>query len=154
MSGDLLIRTIEQADLPALLELYRDLNPSDPPLALEDAASIWRQLSGYAGSSVFVGVRHNLLVASCTLVVVPNLTRGGLPYALIENVVTGANHRKQGHGGAVLKHAIAEAWKCNCYKVMLLTGSKSPATLKFYSGVGFEQNKTGFQIRRLPVREE
>ena len=154
MSGDLLIRTIEQADLPALLELYRDLNPSDPPLALEDAASIWRQLSGYAGSTVFVGVRHNLLITSCTLVVVPNLTRGGLPYALIENVVTGANHRKQGHGGAVLKHAIAEAWKRNCYKVMLLTGSKSPATLKFYSGVGFEQNKTGFQIRRLPVREE
>ncbi|CAN7567165.1 GNAT family N-acetyltransferase [Bradyrhizobium sp. LjRoot220] len=154
MSGDLLIRAVEQADLPPLLELYRDLNPSDPPLALADATSIWRQLSGYAGSAVFVGVRQDMLVASCTLVIVPNLTRGGLPYALIENVVTGANHRKQGYGGAVLKHAIAAAWKHNCYKVMLLTGSKSPATLKFYSGLGFEQNKTGFQIRQLPVRED
>ncbi|MBR1246787.1 GNAT family N-acetyltransferase [Bradyrhizobium sp. AUGA SZCCT0169] len=154
MSGDLLIRTVEQADLPALLELYRDLNPSDPPLAPEDATSIWRQLSAYPGSAVLVGVRQHVLVTSCTLVVVPNLTRGGLPYALIENVVTVANHRKQGHGGAVLKHAIAEAWKHKCYKVMLLTGSKSPATLKFYTGVGFEQNKTGFQIRQLPVRED
>ncbi|MBR1281954.1 GNAT family N-acetyltransferase [Bradyrhizobium sp. AUGA SZCCT0177] len=154
MSADLLIRAVEQADLPALLELYRDLNPSDPPLAIEDATSIWRQLSGYKGSAVFVGVRQHVLITSCTLVVVPNLTRGGLPYALIENVVTGANHRKQGHGGAVLKHAIAEALKNNCYKVMLLTGSKSPAMLKFYSGVGFEQNKTGFQIRQLPVRQE
>jgi GNAT superfamily N-acetyltransferase len=154
MSADLLIRAVEEADLPALLELYRDLHPSDPPLVLEDAASVWRRLSGYGGSAVFVGVQQNVLVTTCTLVVIPNLTRGGLPYALIENVVTCANHRKQGHGAAVLKHAIAEAWKHNCYKVMLLTGSKSPATLKFYSGVGFEQNKTGFQIRQLPVRED
>ena len=84
---------------------------------------------------------------------VPNLTRGGLPYGLIENVVTGSKYLKQGHGAAVLKHAIAAAWKLDCYKVMLLTGSKDPATLKFYQGVGFEQNKTGFQIRQLPVRE-
>ncbi|MGH6713678.1 MAG: GNAT family N-acetyltransferase, partial [Bradyrhizobium sp.] len=143
MASGLYIRAVEQHDLPALLELYRDLNPSDPPLALEDAVSAWRQMSNYAGSTIFVGVREQSLVTSCTLIVVPNLTRGGLPYALIENVVTGANHRKHGYGGVVLKHAIAEAWRFDCYKVMLLTGSKDPATLKFYSGVGFEQNKTG-----------
>ncbi len=154
MASDLLIRAVEQADLPALLELYRDLTPSDPPLALTDATEIWQHISRYPGSTIFVGARQSVLVTSCTLVVVPNLTRGGLPYALIENVVTGANHRKQGHGAAVLKHAIAEAWKHHCYKVMLLTGSKNPATLKFYSDIGFEQNKTGFQIRQLPVREE
>ena len=153
MAGGLLIRALEHADLPALLELYRDLNPSDPPLTPEDAASIWRQLSRYAGSTIFVGFQQETLVATCTLVVVPNLTRGGLPYGLIENVVTGSKYRKQGHGAAVLKHTIAAAWKLDCYKIMLLTGSKDPATLKFYQGVGFEQNKTGFQIRQLPVRE-
>jgi GNAT superfamily N-acetyltransferase len=152
MAGDLSIRAVEQADLPALLELYRDLNPDDPPLALPDATSIWQQISNYSGIAIFAGVLERALVTSCTLVVVPNLTRGGLPYALIENVVTSASHRKQGHGAAVLKHAFAEAWKRGCYKIMLLTGSKNPATLKFYSGVGFEQNKTGFQIRKLPVR--
>jgi GNAT superfamily N-acetyltransferase len=152
MASGLLVRSIEKADLPALLELYRDLTPSDPPLAFKDAASIWKQLSRYAGSTIFVGERRQVLVATCTLIVVPNLTRGGLPYALIENVVTGSKYRKQGNGGAVLKHAVAAAWNLNCYKVMLLTGSKDPATLKFYQEVGFEQNKTGFQIRRLPVR--
>jgi GNAT superfamily N-acetyltransferase len=148
MASSLLVRSIVNADLPSLLELYRDLHPSDPPLTLEDATSIWQQLSRYAGSSIFVGEQQNVLVTTCTLIVVPNLTRGGLPYALIENVVTGSHHRKQGNGGAVVKHAIAAAWQLNCYKVMLLTGSKDPATLKFYREVGFEQNKTGFQIRR------
>jgi GNAT superfamily N-acetyltransferase len=153
MTGSLFVRSIEKADLPSLFELYGDLNPSDAPLALEDAASIWKQLSRYPGSTIFVGQRQSVLVTTCTLIVVPNLTRGGRPYALIENVVTGSKYRKQGNGGAVLKHAIAAAWKLNCYKVMLLTGSKDPATLKFYQDVGFEQNKTGFQIRQLPVRD-
>ncbi|WP_235909151.1 MULTISPECIES: hypothetical protein [Brucella/Ochrobactrum group] len=35
------------------------------------------------------------------------------------------------------------ASRAGCYKVMLLTGSKQPATLKFYHDVGFEQNKAG-----------
>jgi hypothetical protein len=51
--------------------------------------------------------------------------------------------------GGLLIRAVEQ----DCYKVMLLTGSKNPATLKFYSDVGFEQNKTGYQIRQLPVRE-
>lgn len=46
-----------------------------------------------------------------------------------------------------------QLWQQRCYKVMLLTGSTNPATLKFYREVGFEQNKTGFQIRQVPVRE-
>jgi GNAT superfamily N-acetyltransferase len=75
-----------------------------------------------------------------------------MSYALIENVVTAASHRKRGFGRALLERAVSIAWEHGCYKVMLLTGSTEPATLAFYRGVGFEQNKTGFQIRRLPVR--
>jgi GNAT superfamily N-acetyltransferase len=79
---------------------------------------------------------------------VPNLTRGGAPYALIENVVTHADHRKKGYAAAVIGRAVEEAWKAGCYKVMLLTGSKNPATLRFYENCGFVQDKTGYQIRR------
>jgi GNAT superfamily N-acetyltransferase len=84
--------------------------------------------------------------------VIPNLTRGGAPYALIENVVTDSAHRNRGYGKAILKDATEAAWRAGCYKVMLLTGSRRPAILKFYQDAGFEQNKTGFQIRRLPPR--
>jgi GNAT superfamily N-acetyltransferase len=87
-------------------------------------------------------------VTSCTLIVIPNLTRRGAPYALIENVVTHADHRRAGHGRAVLKAAVAAAWAAGCYKVMLLTGRKDAGTLAFYLRAGFEQSKTGFQIRR------
>ena len=44
--------------------------------------------------------------------------------------------------------AIKAAWKAGCYEVMLLTGSKDPAALRFYENCGFTQDKTGYQIRR------
>ena len=81
-------------------------------------------------------------------IIVPNLTRGGASYALIENVVTHAEHRRRGYAGALIGYAVNEAWKAGCYKVMLLTGSKNPATLRFYENCGFLQDKTGYQIRR------
>jgi GNAT superfamily N-acetyltransferase len=71
-----------------------------------------------------------------------------IPYALIENVVTHTDHRNRGFGKAILKAATERAWVEGCYKVMLMTGSKRPSTIAFYGAAGFEQTKTGFQIRR------
>lgn len=146
------IKAVQAADLPALAALYQHLNPDDAIVSPEEAEAILERFAAYPGSVVMGGWDDGELVASCTLVVIPNLTRGGMPYALIENVVTAASHRKRGFGRALLERAISIAWEHGCYKTMLLTGSTEPATLAFYRGAGFEQNKTGFQIRRLPVR--
>lgn len=141
-------------DIPRLLELYRHLTPRDEAMELGDAVRSWELLKRYPGSDVVVGYVDNELVTTCTLVVVPNLTRGGMPYALVENVVTHAVHRGRGYGKAVLRYAAEAAWSAGCYKVMLMTGSKRPETLKFYMEAGFEQSKTGFQMRKIPVRAE
>jgi GNAT superfamily N-acetyltransferase len=72
---------------------------------------------------------------------VPNLTRACRPYGLIENVVTHPNHRNKGHGKAVLAHSLSFAWSQDCYKVMLLTGSKREAVYRFYEAAGFDRNE-------------
>jgi len=146
------IRCADHQDIPQLLKLYRHLDADDKDTPVEDALKNWERLKLYPGSDIFVGCVDEAVVATCTLVVIPNLTRGGAPYALIENVVTHSAHRNRGYGRAVLKAATEAAWRAGCYKVMLLTGSKRPETLKFYRDAGFEQNKTGFQIRRIPPR--
>ena len=90
------------------------------------------------------------LVATCVLAIIPNLTRGARPYAIIENVVTHKSYRRRGLGTAVLLHAVQAARSRNCYKIMLLTGSQRPETLRFYERVGFTRNvKTGF-VMPLP----
>lgn len=146
------IRCAGREDIAPLLQLYRHLNPDDGETTMETALGQWQRLKLYPGSDILIGCVEGVIVTTCTLVVIPNLTRGGAPYALIENVVTDVAHRKCGYGKAVLKEAMEAAWRAGCYKVMLLTGSKLPETLKFYQDAGFEQSKTGFQMRRIPPR--
>lgn len=145
---DFIIRPAVRGDLPGLMTLYRQLNPTDPVLDEASAEKRFSAILAQPGMTVFIGFTGDVGAATVTLVVVPNLTRNGASYALIENVVTHADHRRRGYARAVIGHAIADAWNAGCYKVMLLTGSKNPATLRFYENCGFAQDKTGYQIRR------
>ena len=148
------IRAALPSDLEGLAALYPHLNPSDEPISRDLATARLDAINQIPGSTVLLGLLHDELVASCTLIVIPNLTRGGKPYALIENVVTDARLRGQGYGTRILHAAVAAAWEAGCYKVMLMTGSKQPSILKFYENAGFEQSKTGFQIRRISARQD
>ena len=86
-----------------------------------------------------------LSISSCVCVIIPNLTRNVRPYAFIENVVTHADHRGKGYAGECLEYARQIAEKENCYKMMLLTGSKKAETLHFYEKVGYNSSdKTAF----------
>ncbi len=147
-SRDFAVRPATAADLQGLLALYRYLNSTDPVLAPELAEDRFSAMLAQPGMTVFIGFAGEIAAATVTLVILPNLTRNGASYALIENVVTHGEHRRQGYAGQVIRRAIEEAWKAGCYKVMLLTGSKEPATHSFYESSGFLQDKTGYQIRR------
>ena len=148
MSDNLVIRPAMAHDLGGLITLYQHLNSADPALEGATAEERFSAILAQPGMTVFIGFAGDLAAATVTLIVIPNLTRGGASYALLENVVTHADHRQRGYAGAVIGHAVEEAWKAGCYKVMLLTGSKNPATLRFYENCGFLQDKTGYQIRR------
>ncbi len=144
-----MIRLAQPADLSGLLDLYQHLNPNDPRLAESIAARPWATLLQSELIRLVVAERAGLLVASCLLVVIPNITRGGRSFAVIENVVTHAAHRRLGLGRAVLAHALGLAWATDCYKVMLATGSPQESTLRFYEGAGFVRaTKTHFEARR------
>ncbi|OKH43326.1 hypothetical protein NIES2101_30950 [Calothrix sp. HK-06] len=106
---------------------------------------IWNQILSDYKINCFVADFDGHLIASCTLVVVPNLTRGARPYGLIENVITHADYRPQGVGRRLIHHALQFAWSHNCYKVMLLSGNKREEIHQFYEKSGFKKGiKTGF----------
>jgi GNAT superfamily N-acetyltransferase len=85
------------------------------------------------------------IVSSCVCVIIPNLTRNVRPYAFVENVVTHSDYRCRGLAGECLAYAKQIAEKENCYKMMLLTGSKRESTLRFYQNAGYNSNdKTAF----------
>src|SRR5271169_3419025 len=133
------IRPAVRDDLPGVLALYRYLHPDDPELDLAAAETAWSALLFSDLTTIIVADVAGLLVSSCTLAIIPNLTRGARPYGVIENVVTHPGNRRGGLGRGVLQAALNKAWEANCYKVLLATGSKRETTLRFYEGAGFSR---------------
>lgn len=140
-----MLREAAADDLNALLELYLHLHEDAVPVIDEHLKSTWDQIIGDPNHHLIVNEIGGKIVSSCVCVIIPNLTRGVRPYAFIENVVTHADYRCRGYARECLDYAKSIAVKENCYKMMLLTGSKNPATLRFYENAGYNSSdKTAF----------
>jgi GNAT superfamily N-acetyltransferase len=136
-----MIRELNTSELSALLELYTHLHASDAPLPSQDVLDqTWDTIQKDPSQKCFGAFVDDTLVSSCTLSVIPNLTRDCRPYGVIENVVTHPEFRRHGRGRSVLQHALGYAWSMGCYKVMLLTGRKDEGTYRFYESAGFDRN--------------
>jgi len=140
-----MLREITDCDLNQLLQLYKQLHNNTIPEQSESLMQLWEKIITDRNRHIIVAEADERIVSSCELVVIPNLTHQQRPYALIENVITDENYRRQGLATACLNFAREIAVSANCYKIMLLTGSKQESTLRFYENAGYNQNdKTAF----------
>lgn len=91
------------------------------------------------------------IVGTTYLNVIPNLSRGASPYAVIENMVIDERLRGAGLGRKLMDATLALAWSEDCYKAMLVTGSKDPNTHEFYRASGFSPDaKQAYLARPWP----
>ena len=126
-----MIREIVKNDLDGLLRLYMQLHDNPMPEKTSGLLQIWDDIFQDKNHHVIVAEENGEIVSSCVCVIIPNLTHGQRPYALIENVITDEKLRKRGLATQCLNFAKEIALKENCYKIMLLTGSKKESTLVF-----------------------
>ena len=140
-----MVREAEKGELKELLELYLDLHEDSVPPIDDRTLGVWRKIMDDDDHHIIVNIQGGRIVSSCVCVIIPNLTRGIRPYAFIENVVTHKDHRGKGYATQCLDFARDIAKRENCYKMMLLTGSKSESTLNFYKRAGYNcTDKTAF----------
>lgn len=105
-------------DLDGLLRLYMQLHNKPMPENTVELLQIW--------DTIFQDKNHHVIVAE-------------------ENVITDEEFRKRGLATQCLDYAKEIAIKENCYKMMLLTGSKKKSTLDFYRKAGYNSDdKTAF----------
>lgn len=143
--GGFMVREIAEHELNELLELYLYLHEKTIPDMTEHLKKTWNTIIQDENHHIIVNVADDKIVSSCVCVIIPNLTRNVRPYAFIENVVTHGDYRGRGYATECLNYAKAIAEKANCYKIMLLTGSKEETTLHFYGNAGYNStDKTAF----------
>ena len=140
-----MLREITKGDLGGLLSLYTQLHDNPLPEQSEELRKLWQQIIEDKHQHIIVAEADGKIVSSCVLVLVPNLTRSQRPYALVENVITDEKYRKQGFAEACLNYAKEIAISADCYKIMLLSGSKQEAAHRLYERLGYNKNdKTAF----------
>ena len=141
----MIIREANKNDLKGLLTLYTQLHDNPIPSEGEALSALWEQICADPNHHIIVAEENGRIVSSCVVVIIPNLTQNQRPYALVENVITDEKYRNKGFATACLNYAKALATAENCYKIMLLTGSKKESTLRFYERAGYNRNdKTAF----------
>lgn len=140
-----MVREIQSNEQKEILELYLSLHESSVPEPSETLDKAWNEILNDKNHHLIVNVIGGKIVSSCVCVIIPNLTRGIRPYAFIENVVTLEEYRGHGYATECLNYAKRIAEENNCYKIMLLTGSKEEKTLSFYRNAGYNStDKTAF----------
>lgn len=140
-----MVREIRENELDGLLELYLYLHEDSVPEKTEHVTDTWQAIVGDPNHHIIVNEVDGKIVSSCVCVIIPNMSRGVRPYAFVENVVTHEDYRGRGLATECLNFAKEIAQRADCYKMMLLTGSKKESTHRFYSNAGYNSSdKTAF----------
>jgi GNAT superfamily N-acetyltransferase len=145
---DVTVRPARPGDLPEVLGLYGELaggRPAALPAAGPAAARQFEQILSDPARTILVAVTSGRVTGTADLMIAANLTHGGRPWAIVENVVVSAAARGQGTGAALMERASEMARQAGCYKIQLLSRKQRVQAHKFYQAIGFEAAAEGFR---------
>jgi len=146
------VREANEADLPRVLELldqlplWADAEREDQrsPVA-EVYRAAFREIEGSARHWLLVVDVGGRIVGTAVLIIIPNLSHRGQPWAVVENVVVEQAERGKRYGELLMQRTLAMAKEAGCYK-LTLTSSKARADAhRFYQRLGFRATHEGFR---------
>jgi GNAT superfamily N-acetyltransferase len=141
-----IVRLATEQDLPRILELYEELVGERHPLSPDETQPVLAQIAAMPGHELLVAEENGAVVGTLVVLVVPNLSHGARPWAIVENMVVDGRYHRQGIGRLLMEEAIARARQAGCYKIQLLSNKKRRQAHKFYRSLGFEASAHGFRL--------
>jgi GNAT superfamily N-acetyltransferase len=148
VKASVVVRDAVESDLEALLGLYVQLSAGNAPTTVEDARPGLRAMLVDERVRLLVVEVEGRIAGTATLVVVPNLTHGGQPWAQVENVVVDEAVRGTGVGKSLMDVCVRIAWEAGCYKLQLQSADHREGAHRFYERLGFEASSMGFRLYR------
>jgi len=148
-----IVRAAAEEDIPRILELYRELAITTSQAELSQSSSmddyhrqVFAEIRAMPGYELLVAEDEGAVVGTMVLLIVPNLSHGALPWALVENMVVDRRYRRRGLGRLLMDYAIARAKEAGCYKLTLSSNKKRQEAHQFYRSSGFEDSAHGFRM--------
>lgn len=147
-----IVRTATADDIPRIVELYRELVITTSQIeqgrspSLDDCRRIFGEICAVPGHELLVVEYEGAVVGTMVFLIVPNLSHGASPWALVENMVIDHRYRGQGLGRLLIDYAIDRAKEAGCYKLTLSSNKKRRDAHRFYRSMGFEDSAHGFRM--------
>jgi GNAT superfamily N-acetyltransferase len=142
----IITRNAEMRDLPTVRTLLTHLH--DPPSEVAWSTALWGQILGDPNRTILLAEsREEHPVGTADVLIVPSLTHGGAPWAMVENVVVEREWRSRGVGSALMQHATRIADDAGCHTVQLASSRRRPAAHHFYERLGFRQDALGYRLK-------
>jgi ribosomal protein S18 acetylase RimI-like enzyme len=141
------MREATEADLPAILELAAQPGMDDGVvLSLAQAQAVFRKMQSYPYYRIFVAEREGVAAGTYALLVMENLGHMGAPSAIVEQVLVAPDAQGGGIGTVMMHHAMGQARKAACYKLVLSSNIKRTAAHEFYDKLGFTRHGLSFYV--------
>ena len=159
MNADVNVRPAVPADLPAVLELYRELDPADV-YDLGEARAVFDRMARYPDYTLFVaevdGRNGREVLGTFTLLVMENIAHRGAHTAIIEAVAVAGASQGQGIGRVMMRAALDLAREKGCYKAALSTRMAREKAHAFYESLGFQRHGFSFytDVQEAPASGE
>jgi GNAT superfamily N-acetyltransferase len=130
------VRPAQAGDVQALVELLTQLHPAYPPDP-KCAGATLDEVKRQPGRTLLVATLGDRVVGTTDLLIVPQLTHGCHPWAIVENVVVDQLTRGGGVGRAMISEVLRRADEAGCYMVQLVSLRHRLDAHAFYEGLGF-----------------
>ncbi len=151
VTSSVTIRDAALGDLPRIVALLQELSLDEPreqsegPL-LESYVHAFHHIQANPHHRVLVAEEEGRVVSTLTLMIVPNLSYRGRPWAYVDNVAVDRESRSKGIGEALMRHTVEEARRAGCYKLTLTSNKRRAEAHRFYRRLGFSASHEGFRI--------
>ncbi len=144
MYKNIIIKEAEEKDIENILSLYRSLEEKDEGIPIEKATEIFNKMKTYPYHKLFVVEIEEKIVGTFALTIIDYLAHNGKKTGILEDVVVDEHERSKGIGKLMLRFAIEECAKNNCYKLALSSNIKRERAHAFYEKNGFKLHGYSF----------
>lgn len=147
-----MIRLATEEDIPRIVELYHQLAIATSQVELsrshsqDDYRRAFAEICAAPGHELLVAEYDGEVVGTMVLIIVPNLSHGACPWALVENLVVDHGHRRRRFGRLLMDYAIGRARETGCYRIVLSSDIRRQEAHRFYRSLGFEASAHGFRL--------